>query len=267
MPAKRSRQVVEGAAACLGRCSMDARELVGGDADGQRLQPRGSALRRAPGPSGWARPSRRRRRGPEVLQVGVGLEGEEVRAQQAAQHLVPPGQDAEHLGGGERDVEEEADRAPRARPRGAAAAAASGGSRGPRPVSPGCEVLEHGVAEAAVGRHVGRPASRVELEVASGSCGRAARASGWRSPRRSAGPRRRAGRRRRSRGSPATPRRAASRSASGPRGPWPGQPIQRPPAVLHDGVQGAGQAARAALGPPGVAGLADRERAAGSRRR
>ncbi len=39
----------------------------------------------------------------------MGLERDEVGAEQAAQDLVPMREDAEGLGGGERDVEEEAD--------------------------------------------------------------------------------------------------------------------------------------------------------------
>ena len=102
-------------------------------------------------------PQDAQQRGPEVLQVEVGLEGDEVRAQQSAQDLVPMRQDAEGLGGGERDVQEEAD-------------ARLGGHVAEEPrqqhqvvvVDPhrvaGLEVLEDGVAEAPVrGRR--RPSS------------------------------------------------------------------------------------------------------------
>ena len=101
-------------------------------------------------------PRTRSRRGPEVLEVEMGLEGDEVGAEQAAQDLVPVGQDAERLRGRERDVEEEAD----ARLGGHVADEARQQHQvvvvDPHRVA-GLEVLEDGVAEAAVGGDVGRP--------------------------------------------------------------------------------------------------------------
>ena len=45
----------------------------------------------------------------EVAGVLLGMEADEVGAEQSFEHLPPPGQHAEHLFGGERDVEEERD--------------------------------------------------------------------------------------------------------------------------------------------------------------
>jgi hypothetical protein len=140
-----------------------ARELVGGDADGQRLQPGRAALRGHPvQPAGQAQHAQQR--GAEVLEVEVGLEGDEVRAEQPAEDLVPVGQDAEGLRGGKRDVQEEAH-------------LGLGGDVADQPrqqhqvvvVDPhrvaGLQVLEHGVAEAPVRGDVGRPAFGIRLEV------------------------------------------------------------------------------------------------------
>jgi hypothetical protein len=64
----------------------EAQELVGRDADGQGLQARVVRL-----PLHAVHPALRaadaQQRGPEVLEVGVGLEGEEVGAEEAAQQL------------------------------------------------------------------------------------------------------------------------------------------------------------------------------------
>ena len=65
-------------------------------------------------PSIWlSRPEHLEQRASEVVQVAVRLEGDRVRAEQTQQDVLALGQDAEDLGRGERDVQEEADAGPR----------------------------------------------------------------------------------------------------------------------------------------------------------
>ena len=138
-------------------------ELLRRDADGQRVDARRVALGdHAVHLAGQA--DQAQEAGPEVLEVGVGLEGHEVRAQEAAQHLVAPGQDAQQLRGREGDVQEEPD----ARLGGDVAEHARQQHQvvvvDPHRV-PGLQVLEDRVAEAPVRGHVGRPQLGVVVEA------------------------------------------------------------------------------------------------------
>ena len=88
----------------------------------------------------------------EVLTELLGLEGDDVRAEDPVDQMVPPRHARKELGGGERDVEEEADRA------GLAGAAELGGEAG--------EVVVVHPEEAVRRRDLGRPLGEALVHLA-----------------------------------------------------------------------------------------------------